>query len=163
MNSLNPTRRPAAASGTPRDWYPYRDEDGTDIVTPELLSSIAPNGVAALTSEERQMRYAELQALLRSAANGSLRDDNWKPVSRDPLLWELRWHWQDGSQHRGYFHEPSLEPDSTILAKVHKKQIIHSNKRETQDRQNDAIDEAGIRIRRGKDHRWGLGEARKLN
>ncbi|MBB1516005.1 hypothetical protein H5398_08500 [Tessaracoccus sp. MC1679] len=130
-------------------------------MTPEIVRLMKASDADALTSSEIQMRYAEFKAILRRASAGTLRGDEWKPVSRDPLLWELRWSW-DGSHLRGYFHEPPLEPDSTILAKVHEKQIVQGDDRATKQHQNAAIDTAGTRIRRCQTHRWGLGFSKPL-
>ena len=96
---------------------------------PEILDVLMPEDGPELSAFERQMRGGELKAILGRAARGELRDESWKPVRRDPTLWELRWKWDDGGQLRGYFHEPALDPDSTILAKVHRKEIIASRPR----------------------------------
>lgn len=163
MTSSYPPNRPDAACGKARDWYPYLDSEGQDRVTPEIVASIAPNGIDALTQSEKEIRIGEFQALIRSAAQGALGDGSWKPVTRDPTLWELRWSWDDGSLHRGYFHEPSVEPDSTVLAKVHAKEIVNGDDAATNRLQDARIDEARSRVAFGRAHRWGLRDAKKLN
>lgn len=115
---------PDAASARVRTWYPLKDPAGRDLVSSEIVDVILGDGVEPVTQTEKELRYAEVKRTLRQASDGQLSDGSWKPVSRDPELWELRWQWDDGSQLRGYFHEPPLEPDSTILAKVHRKRII---------------------------------------
>ena len=153
---------PDAASARVRTWYPLKDPAGRDLVSSEIVDVILGDGVEPVTQTEKELRYAEVKRTLRQASDGQLSDGSWKPVSRDPELWELRWQWDDGSQLRGYFHEPPLEPDSTILAKVHRKLIIPRDDPETKRLQNASIDEAGIRIRSGKPHRWGLGDSNPL-
>lgn len=117
---------------------------------------LMPEDGPELSAFERQMRGGELKAILGRAARGELRDESWKPVRRDPTLWELRWKWDDGGQLRGYFHEPALDPDSTILAKVHRKEIIAHDPGATASLQDAQIDEAGIRLRRHERQRWGI-------
>ena len=104
---------PDAASARVRTWYPLKDPAGRDLVSSEIVDVILGDGVEPVTQTEKELRYAEVKRTLRQASDGQLSDGSWKPVSRDPELWELRWQWDDGSQLRGYFHEPPLEPDST--------------------------------------------------
>lgn len=162
MTSSAPEPVPDAASARARTWYPLLDAGGKDLVTSEIVEVILGEGEERVTQTEKEMRHAEVKRTLRQASDGQLSDGSWKPVSRDPELWELRWRWDDWSQLRGYFHEPPLDPGSTILAKVHRKQIIPRDDPETKRLQNASIDEAGIRIRSGKAHRWGLGRSNPL-
>ncbi|SHJ47449.1 hypothetical protein SAMN02745244_02593 [Tessaracoccus bendigoensis DSM 12906] len=161
MSRREPGQAPDAATGTARKWYPYCEADGTDVVTPEIVEAVrGPNEEA--TALEIRQRVLEVQSLLGRASKGTLREESWKPVQRDPLLWELRWSWNAESQVRGYFHEPPHEPDSSILAKVHRKEIVRGNEQATKRLQDGEIDKAGIRIRRGGPHRWGLGLSKGL-
>ena len=163
MNHPEPSAtKPDAASRRPRTWYPCLDESGQDLVTPEIRDVIVFQDGREVPRFERQVRAGELKAILRRASRGDLRDGSWKPVSREPKLWELRWKWDDGSQLRGYFHEPALEPDSTVLAKVHRKEIIEQDDRATRGLQDAQIDDAGIRMRRCQAHSWGLGQSKPL-
>lgn len=156
MTSPDPEAAPDAASGRARRWYPCCDAAGNDLVTPEIKTVIQGGDGGHVSTAEVQLRAGELRALLRRAARGELRDRSWKPVTREPALWELRWKWDDGNQIRGYFHEPSLEPDSTVLARVHRKELVTGDAAKTKQLQDAHINAAGGRIRREQHHRWGL-------
>lgn len=163
---VNPTgssgQKPDAASGRPRDWYPCCNASGKNLIRDELVAVVLFNDGREVTQSEKEVRVAELKATLGRAARGELREESWKAVSREPELWELRWQWGDGSQVRGYFHEPLLEPGSTILAKMHLKEIDLNDSKETRRRQNIQIDAAAVRIRGSKDQRWGLDQSQRL-
>lgn len=162
MNPGSREPKPDAASLRPRAWHPCCDASGLDLVSPEIKDCVILDDGEPVSQSELQNRAGQLKAILRRAAAGQLRDEAWKPVSREPKLWELRWTWDDGSQLRGYFHEPGLEPDATILAKVHRKEIVENDAPATRRRQDVQIDEAGIRIHRNEGHKWGLDQSKPL-
>ncbi len=163
MTTPYPDEAPDAASGKVRAWYPCCTADGNDLVTPEIKEVITGGDGEQVSTAEIQLRAGELKALLRRAAAGTLRGRSWEPVRRDPELWELRWSWDDGSLLRGHFHEPMSEPDSTILAKVHQKEVAKGDESQTTRLQDAEMDAAGIRIRREQHYRWGLDASRRLS
>ncbi len=102
------------------------------------------------------MRLAETRSLIKAAERGDLQDQAWDDVRRHPLLWEIRLRWPGNILVRGYFHEPDLRSDRTVLAKVHVKVIVRGDLQATRARQNLAIEEAGRRIDFGRAWWWGL-------
>ena len=160
-----PTRpqAPDAASGVQRAWHPCESHHGDQAVLQELATAIKhPPKSGTLTRAELEMRAAEVRALIREAERGDLAASSWKPVSRDPDLWELRWNWKPaGTLLRAYFHEPPQPSDRTVVAKVHVKSVKGS-RRAINDAQDVQIDEATHRIAVGLADRWGLAQSRPL-
>lgn len=152
------SRAPDAASHRPRTWYPFRTP-ASKIVIEELRDLILrPVASRAVTQAEIHMRWAEFKALVRDAQTGVLLwPERTEGITRHRDLFELRWTWQDDSAHplRGYFFEPALPRDRTVLALVHAKDLrgdaaaINAN-------QDAAMDTALARVRSGSYHDlWG--------
>lgn len=154
----NRPSRPDAARKFRRQWHPYKHHDD-GVVTRELIAVLqAPNDQGrGPTQSEIQMRLAEFRALIRDAEDGELTDGRWTSVSRDPLLWELRWRWAGTRVNvRIYFHEPDQPFDRTVVSKVHVKEIIYGCDELIKAKQNAQIDEASSRIALGRPDLWGL-------
>lgn len=153
---------PDAASGVKRTWHPL--VDGAHRVVLDEIGAVvnapwSPGGPPP-SLQEKQMRYAELRALVEDAEEGRLTPDDWRHVARDPLLWELRMCHDAGSgprlHVRGYFHEPPSRPLQTVLAKMHVKDVSSGDDVVVKGAQDAQIDEASARLQRCAADKWGL-------
>lgn len=150
------TGRPDAAAQQPRTWHWWVRADGESSAQ-DMRAAIQHSAHSPqATPSEVQMRLAEFRDLVSTAQSGGLREGAWKPVARDPTLWELRWRWHDGTNVRGYFHEPTGRYGTeTVLARVHLKRI-HRDEGLTRRAQNTEIDAASTRMRTESQNDWGL-------
>lgn len=155
--------KPDAASGKPRRWHWW--SDGVTDNALEIVTAIqhVDRGKSSPTRNEVLIRRAEFKSLIRDAERGLLADEKWVAVARDPLLWELRWEWDDGTQVRGYFHEPAGAMGACgVLVRVHVKDLFPAvplrpvRQRAIRREQNHQIAVASQRIRAGSGTLWGL-------
>jgi len=151
--------KPGAADGARRDWYALRVRQGDESVMNELRDAVMAVGPRSNppTTAEVCMRLAELRALIREAEDGALNAPSWRPVARNPDLWELRWEW--ALSHvlvRCYFHEPPSHPSETVVAKAHVKDVSPAASAQINNLQDQHIDEAGRRVVAGTGWAWGL-------
>lgn len=158
---------PDAAQQLRRAWHMLMDGP-SQVVWGEVgavIQAPGPGGVTP-TLHEKQMRYAELVALVEEAERGELDSGSWDYVARDPDLWELRLACESGVAEivvRGYFHEPGRRPRDTVLAKVHVKDVSSNDQATIRELQNIEIDEASARISRCGTDDWGIDrEGRRL-
>lgn len=139
---------------TPREPLPFHlfaDSTGQENVRREILEAFSVKG---LKLHAEILKIAEVYARLRAAARSELRDsDALVKVSRDPDLWELRWDFRKVGLFRLYFAESQGDPRFVGL-RFHEKEILASGKA-TFHAQNDQIDTASERHRRGVESRWG--------
>lgn len=154
--------KPDAASAVVRIWHPFESDSGDQVVLAELSDAIKSYqaGGQPPTQGEIVVRLGELRSLIKAAQRGELTEGSWDAVIRNPLLWEIRWTWDDGGALvRGYFHEPAVPSHQTVLAKVHVKEIVPGDQVATNRRQNAEIDVAGHRVTFGRAHGWALGSS----
>jgi len=150
--------QPDAASLMARCWHWWQVEGQSSVQDFRKAVTYQSDG-GQPTPNELQVRVSEFKALVKRAQDGKLRSDQWDPVVRNPLLWELRWMW--GSlQARAYFHEPiGRFGNESVVAHIHIKQIVHQGTdadRATRAAQDREMDLAGQRIDSGAAENWGL-------
>lgn len=160
-----PAEKPDAASGVKRRWHAFERNRGDDRVVEEIVAVIraAPEG-EAVSQGEIEMRLGELRALVEEAERGELSDENWKPITLDPLLWELRLSWGTPGRLgpevlvRIYFGEPNLHPDRAVVLRVHEKDVSSDDAPTIKRRQDQVIREASLRFAEGAipGAEWGL-------
>jgi hypothetical protein len=109
-------------------WRNYEDEEGTDVVALETATALRAH---PLPRAELIARYAEITQLRDAASRGELiPDEDVKPISLDPELWELRWRF--GREiYRQYHAEPVNMPGWLVALRFHRKHVVPGDDAQT--------------------------------
>ena len=129
----------------------------------EELAQIFTSFRELLTESERKDLYARFMELNELARQGNLTEGNpddssadLKPVSRDPLMWELRWNVPSFSPLRQYHMEPKDDLELLVIVKAHLKDLRSGSTATINDHQTAEINEGIARYYRERHTRWGL-------
>jgi hypothetical protein len=117
-------------------WRNFHDESGTDMIALEMANALRAH---PLPRSEVIFRYAAIDQLRGAAARGELiPDEDVKPISRDPELWELRWQF-GRDLYRQYHAEPANMPGWLLALRFHRKQVVPGDDAQTRNLQDDEI------------------------